>query len=212
MQTKKIQSVRPILQDVTQFYTSFSLPASKEDCGEKCRVNNPSGKPFCCDPDHAIPALYDVEYTQLKGLTQLWLAPETNLHMADLPEGMGLHRCRGPNRCECDYRSISCRSFPFFPYVSSDYVFMGLAIEWELANVCWLAKNLGQVQPAYRKQFVAAYDKLFCQYQDIFDNYHEHSERSRQNHNENGLALLLLHRNGKNYSIDPKTEKKKLLA
>ena len=88
---------------------------------------------------------------------------------------------------------------------------MGLAIEWELANVCWLANNLEQVLTAYRKQFVAAYDTLFCQYQEIFDNYHEHSERSRQNHADSGLALVLLHRNGKNYSIDPLTEKKKLL-
>jgi hypothetical protein len=53
---------------------------------------------------------------------------------ADTPKEMILLACLGPPRCQRGFRALSCRQFPFFPYVSSDYRFLGLAYEWEFES------------------------------------------------------------------------------
>ena len=203
-------AIREPLQHILQVYNGFSLPSSKIDCGEKCRSQNPNNKPFCCDPQFAVPILYDTEYTQLEPLTKLWLPSTTEKVSEDIPVGLSPHICQGPAACIRGFRSISCRSFPFFPYVRSDYTFLGLAVEWEFSNLCWLSGHLEQVDPKFRSQFVRTYDQLFAYYQTIFDNYHEHSILCRQAHARQGSYIDLLHRNGKRYRINPATEKNTL--
>ena len=97
----------PILQDINTLYKGFNLPACQQDCGEKCQIYNPHHKPFCCDPEYAIPALFSIEYAQLEQLTNLWLPAEPALPGDEPPEGMQLHRCLGPQHCQRDHRSIS---------------------------------------------------------------------------------------------------------
>ena len=207
--TKVFKLPKPILQDIQSVYKGFSHPACSQDCGEHCRTQNPNDKPFCCDPTFAIPALYNTEYKQLEQLTDLWFSAENTVKIDSLPDGMSLHRCQGPQLCQRGYRSISCRSFPFFPYITSDYEFLGLAVEWEFQEVCWLANHLLLVEQTFRDEFINTYDKLFVQYQDVFDNYHEHSIRCRNAHLSLGKKVKVLHRNGKNYWVDANTEVKK---
>jgi hypothetical protein len=58
---------------------------------------------------------------------------------------MLLLACLGPSRCQRDFRALSCRQFPFFPYATSAYRFIGLAFEWAFEDKCRVSSNLSQV-------------------------------------------------------------------
>ena len=126
--------------------------------------------------------------------------------MAETPSDMVLLACLGPSLCQRPFRALSCRQFPFFPYVTSNYRFLGLAYEWEFENVCWVISNLGSVTEIYRQQFVETHDRLFAFSQDIFDSYHIHSERMREHFANLRRRILLLHRNGNFYLLSPRSE------
>ncbi len=201
-------------KDIHRLYERFDSSIAGLDCGRKCAPFNPGGKPFCCDICHAVPAVYDEEWSYLKNNTDLWHSwrrdecadsDESDHLQNEIPEGMVLLACKGPAHCQRSYRALSCRQFPFFPYVSSDYRFMGLAYEWEFEEQCWVISNLHRVAKSYREEFVAVHDALFAQRQDIFDNYAYHSERMRMWFMRERRRIPLLHRNGKDYLVSPKS-------
>jgi hypothetical protein len=205
-------------KDVRTLYDGFDSPIARLDCGRKCAPHNPSGKPFCCDICHAVPAAYTSEWKYLQGNTQLWHAwrgdecGDTNKEeraclKADTPKQMILLACLGPSRCEREFRALSCRQFPFFPYVSSDYRFLGLAYEWGFESKCWVISNLSSVTQQYRDEFVRTYDRLLALFQDEFDNYVYHSEKLRAEFLRRKKRFPLLHRNGENYLVSPGRER-----
>jgi hypothetical protein len=201
---------KPPLQNIQQLYTSFNSPICEIDCGKKCRGSNPNDLPFCCDITQAIPALFNQEWDHLEKISDLWF-PLNNPNGADhldIPDGMVLRQCLGHTKCQRENRSLSCRQFPFFPYVSSNYEFLGLAFEWDFKDKCWLIDHADLVTVTYRQEFIECYDQMFIHYQDVFDNYQYHSELCREHYQQRGENFLVLHRNGKNYLIDPATEKK----
>ncbi len=207
-------------EDIRALYKGFAAPIAALDCGTKCAPHNPSGKPFCCDICHAVPAAYTSEWTYLQPRTNLWhmwrgdeceaikdLAAERARLKAETPPGMLLLACLGPNHCQRDFRALSCRQFPFFPYVSSDYRFLGLACEWTAEPFCWVVSHLEQVTPTYRQQFIATFDRLFALFQDEFDNYAEHSSQLRAHYAAARRRFPLLHRNGRDYLVSPGSER-----
>lgn len=209
-------------KDIRALYDAFDAPIAALDCGTKCAPHNPNGKPFCCDICHAIPAAYTSEWDYLQGHTDLWHvwrgdectqlrapAAERARLLAETPPGMVLLACQGPAHCQRSFRALSCRQFPFFPYVSSDYRFLGLAYEWTAEPYCWVISHLEQVTPAYRAEFIAAFDRLFALFQDEFDNYAEHSARLRAHYATARRRFALLHRNGRNYLVSPGSERMK---
>ena len=193
------------LSDLKSLYAKFNLPISPIDCGEKCHPNNPNGVPFCCDIHYAIPAVYPQEKAYFKANTDLWFDYQDTekRNELNLPENLLFMQCLGAPRCQREFRSLSCRQFPFYPYVTADYRFLGLGLEWEFKNKCWIFENLKLVSVAYRNQFIQVYDEIFAFHQDIFDNYAEHSVIARESHAASGENLLLLHRNGRNYRLKP---------
>jgi hypothetical protein len=214
-----LKSPTDLLPDeIRLLYAGFDAPIAALDCGAKCAPHNPSGKPFCCDICHAVPAAYRSEWVYLKQNTVLWHrwqgdeceqpAPgERHRLEADTPRSMVLLACLGPDRCERDFRALSCRQFPFFPYVTSDYRFLGLACEWEFESKCWVISNLGKVSAAFREQFIRTYDRLFALFQDEFEAYAIHSERIRAHFLKQKRRFPLLHRNGRMYLVSPHSER-----
>lgn len=201
--------------DIRGLYRRFNASIAGLDCGRECASFNPGGKPFCCDICHAVPAVYTEEWNYLKKNTDLWhwwrgdecaVSGESARMQDEIPEGMVLLACQGPARCQRSFRALSCRQFPFFPYVSNDYRFMGLVYEWEFEEQCWVISNLHRVAKSYREEFVAVHDALFARRQDIFDNYACHSERMRARFTRECRRIPLLHRNGRNYLVSPKSE------
>src|SRR6266487_2239890 len=204
--------------DIRRLYDGFDAAIAALDCGKKCAPHNPSGKPFCCDICHAVPAAYKSEWKYLKENTGLWhpwrgdecgttSSEERARLMRDIPKNMILLACLGPSQCEREFRALSCRQFPFFPYVSSDYRFLGLAYEWEFESKCWVISNLSRVAQKYRTEFVSTYDRLFALFQDEFENYAYHSEKLRAEFTRRKRRFPLLHRNGEAYLVSPASER-----
>src|SRR5512146_3045669 len=194
-----MKSVQPVYktivdlsaEDIRRIYDGFDSAIATLDCGKKCAPHNPSGKPFCCDICHAIPAAYKSEWSYFKDNTDLWhrwrgdecddTTPKDKARLkADTPGNMILLACLGPSQCQRDFRALSCRQFPFFPYVTSDYRFLGLACEWEFESKCWVISNLSRVTQKYREDFVDTYDRIFALFQKEFENYAYHSEKLRE--------------------------------
>ncbi len=206
--------------DLRPLYDSFDSPISKLDCGKKCAPHNPNKTPFCCDIHHAVPAAYTSEWGYLRATTDLWHLYRDDERTAsrvtragravpdsDLPSGMTLLACLGAARCQRPNRILACRAFPFFPYITSDHRFLGLACEWEFESVCWVISNLAKVTDDYRAQFIRTFDFLLSTFDDVFDNYAIHSERLRAYYTSRKKRFPLLHRNGHAYLVSPKNER-----
>lgn len=200
-----------------KLYKSFHTPLSNLDCGKKCAPYNPNGIPFCCDICHAIPAVYKSEWATLKKSTDLWhlwkqedcqsaLVSE-KINVNDLPENMLLLACKGVQYCQRNYRAISCRQFPFFPYVSQDFRFLGMAYEWEFENQCWVISHLEQVSSAFRQEFVSTFDEIFNLWPEEMESYVIKSEEMRAVFKHRRQRIPILHRNGKNYLLSPGNER-----
>ena len=206
---------------IRSLYDRFDLSITRLDCGSKCAAYNPGGKPFCCDICQAVPAVYHEEWKFLEDSTDLWHpwrgdeCPDSTDDIRlveEVPDGMNLLACKGPALCQRSFRALSCRQFPFFPYVTADYRFIGLAYEWEFEVRCWVISNLNKISKNYRMQFVDVHDALFAHRQDIFDNYAFHSERMRDHFMERRKRIPLLHRNGSDYLVSPLSERLRRVA
>ncbi len=202
----------PII-DYRHLYQQFDLPISDRDCGQYCAQHNPNAIPFCCDINYAIPVIYKQEWKYLKKHTDMWQAwrsedyqkPGLNNFEVSLktPKNMLLMVCKGVNACQRGYRSFSCRQFPFIPYVTADYRFIGMAYDWNFESQCWLISNLGEVSLAYRQAFVNVFDAIFTHWQGEFDSYGELGEELRMHFKEQKRRLPILHRNGGYYLLSP---------
>ena len=190
--------------EIRAFYASIDVPITVQDCGKKCASHNPSGKPFCCDICEAVPAAYKSEWDMLRDTTKLWHLyqgdecearphSQNSISNNDLPSSMIPLACLGPSACERENRLLSCRQFPFFPYVSSDYEFLGLTYDWAFEEKCWVISNLSQVTDQYKKEFLRTYDQIFALFQDEFDSYAIKSEEMREAFIAKQRRIPLLH-------------------
>lgn len=206
-----------LARHMPNLYRNFDTPVTAIDCGTMCARHNSNGKPFCCDICHAVPVAYQEEWKYLQQNTDLWHtwrgdecttepSDPANL-LAEAPEYMLLLACKGPLECQRPLRAISCRQFPFFPYVTDDYRFIGLAYEWEFENTCWVISHLEAVTEAYRQEFVRFYDELFAYWQDEFDSYAALSEQMRAHFGKQKRRIPILHRNGGYYLLSPGRER-----
>jgi hypothetical protein len=205
------------VMDVRQLYDRFNAPVTGLDCGLKCTPHNPNGKPFCCDICHAVPVAYRQEWAYLQPNTDLWLEwrgdecsadPSDPAQLrAETPDHLLLLACKGPAHCQRDFRATSCRQFPFFPYITADDRFVGLAYEWEFEGMCWVISHLAQVTSTYRREFCAFYDEIFAGWEEEFDSYAGLSEMMREHFSANGRRIPILHRNGGTYLLSPGSDR-----
>lgn len=209
------------LLNFADLYSGFQAPISELDCGKKCAPYNPGGKPFCCDTCHAVPTVYHAEWDYLKVNTSLWhiwmgdecadtaeyAETERERLQTETPHDMRLVACLGPEQCQRDFRGLTCRQFPFFPYLDSSGEFLGLSYYWEYEEQCWVISNLDVVQSAYREQFIQAFEQLFSHYPEDVRSYQAYSEEMRDKFNEQRRAIPLLHRNGHTYKISTHNER-----
>jgi hypothetical protein len=199
--------------DIRAAYDRFHTPVTSFDCGLKCAPYNPAGKPFCCDICHAVPSAYHQEWAYLKYSTDLWhlwrgdecaANPEDPAILAgETPETMVLLACLGPDHCQREYRSFSCRQFPFFPYITSDYGFLGLAYNWELEDTCWVISHLDQVSATYQREFVEFYDDFFSTWPHELDHYAVRSEQMRKFFIAQNRSITIFHRDGGCFLLRP---------
>jgi hypothetical protein len=203
--------------DIRAAYDRFDSPVVAFDCGEYCASHNPNGKPFCCDICHAVPSAYHQEWAYLKDNTDLWHPwrgdecvekPEDPASLTvETPDTMILLACLGPVSCQREYRSFSCRQFPFFPYITSDYGFLGLAYNWEFEDTCWVISHLNQVSGVFWQEFVQFYDDFFSTWPHELDHYAARSEQMRDYFMAHKRSISILHRNSDYYLLRPISER-----
>jgi hypothetical protein len=203
--------------DFRTLYDSFDAPLADLDCGLRCAPHNPTGKPFCCDICQAVPAVYREEWEYLRRSSDLWHPWQGNecssevqdpaVLAAQTPEHMLLLACKGPAHCQRSFRSLSCRQFPFFPYITSADRFIGLAYDWEFEETCWVISHLDTVSQAYRDEFVRVYDQLLFTIPGEFEGYAIQSDQMRLRFAGHSRRFPLLHRNGKDYLVSPCSER-----
>jgi len=207
--------------EIRQVYENFNAPVVALDCGVRCAPYNESGKPFCCDICHAVPTLYQSEWRYVTANTDLWYewkaeqctdtpeeaAEEVERLSAETPETMILVECLGPSRCQRQYRGLTCRQFPFFPYIDSQGELLGLSYYWEYEDVCWVMSNLHLVTEEYKRQLIETFETVFERMPQEFENYKVHSEVMRDEFNEKRRTIPLLHRNGKAYKVSTHNER-----
>ena len=192
-------------------YQAFQAPIAALDCGDRCAPYNEHGVPFCCDTRHAVPAAYEAEWVYLQANTNLWHAwqspdPQITAELqAEAPPGVVLIECLGARLCQRGYRAMSCRSFPFFPYLDKSGEFIGLTYYWEYEDRCWVISNLQVVTDAYRREFIAAYDRLFEQLPEEKETFRQYAIRMRRSFGSRRRPIPLLHRDGRIYHLDTHT-------
>lgn len=202
-------------------YAEFEAPIAALDCGKKCAPYNEGGKPVCCDICHAVPTAYNAEWAYLKKNTDLWFKwdatacvetkkeaqEEYKRLQDDTPDNMLLIECLGPDLCQRDFRALTCRQFPFFPYIDSQGEFLGLSYYWDYEDTCWVISNMQVVTEEYRQQFIKAFERIFEWMPEEIETYRVHAEVMRDIFNERRRAIPLLHRNGHAYKISSHNER-----
>jgi hypothetical protein len=194
---------------IATLYAQFHSPITELDCGRKCAPYNVNGVPFCCDTNHTVPSAYLEEWQYLETATDLWHLwqaqdeQETNRLRSMTPEGHTLIACLGHELCQRNFRSITCRSFPFYPYISAEDQFIGLSYYWEYEDRCWVISNLDVVRPEYRQKFITTYQEIFNRLPEEWESFAYQSKVMRSIFAHQRRAIPLLHRDGENYKVSP---------
>ncbi|MEW5872716.1 MAG: hypothetical protein AB1894_25885 [Chloroflexota bacterium] len=197
--------------DYAALYARFDAPIAALDCGARCAPHNPHHVPFCCDTCYAVPVVYEEEWDYLSANTGLWhpwqgrSQAETRRLLCETPPGMRPVACLGHLHCQRNFRSLSCRAFPFFPYITRDDRFIGMTYDWQYEKTCWVVNNLQTVTPQFRSAFFSAFDELFTTIPGEWDSYRSLSINMRRVFGRWKRAIPLLHRNGHYYKLSPRS-------
>ena len=195
--------------DFASIYENFNAPVSRFDCGQKCSPLN-GGSPVCCSTQAAVPVVHKVEFELLKTRTDLWkkFKPydySTRQIVEELTHDCCAIECKGAHLCERDNRTIACRGFPFFPYITRERQFVGVGTYWIFQDRCWMMSNLEIVDRKYVEEFIAAYEALFLKDPTEFKTYVDFSASARRVFSRWKRPLALLGRQGELLVVDPPT-------
>jgi len=196
-------------EDYAPIYAAFTAPISRFDCGKHCAPLN-GGEPVCCSTKHAVPIVTVAEWRHLRARTDLWhiYRPRDAVGRQikeELATDLRAVECRGAARCERENRSISCRTFPFFPYVTNDRRFLGLSYYWTFEDRCWVLSHLGVVDREFVDQCVRAFEACNEIGSEDLDLYREHSAAMRRVFSRWKRLIPVIARNGGMLAVDPKT-------
>ncbi len=191
-----------------RIFKIFEAPVGKFDCGEKCAPLS-GGEPLCCSTGGAIPVANKAEFRFLRSRSDLWrkFTPmdAAGRKVADeLADNCMAMECKGVRHCERDNRSLACRAFPFFPYITREGTMLGLSYYWDFEDRCWLISNLEQVTVTFVRQAMAAFLLLMADDQDEFDVYKEHSASMRRVFSRWRQDIPVLTPDGDALSVKPK--------
>lgn len=191
-------------------YERFTAPVAKRhDCGRYCAPLN-GGSPVCCSPAHAIPIVSKEEWRALKSRTKLWrrfkpVDAAGRQIVEELDSSCVAVECKGAAFCERDNRSLSCRTFPLFPYHTKEKAFVGLAGYWSFEDRCWVLSNLRAVDRAFLDEMCAVYDLIFEEDPEEREPFIEQSVQMRRQFSRWGRPIPLLGRDGALLRVPPKS-------
>lgn len=188
-------------------YGRFQTAVSRYDCGKKCAPLN-GGEPVCCTTQDAVPVAHKAEWELLKSRTDLWhrFKPYDAATRRIVEETAGDCRtieCKGARFCERENRTLACRAFPFFPYITLEGEFLGLGYFWEFEDRCWVISNLRVVTRSFVREFVEAQEYLFARDPQEKSYAHEHSITARRVFSRWNRPIPLIGREGGYFKVLP---------
>jgi hypothetical protein len=192
-------------------YQDFQAPVSRFDCGRKCAPHN-GGEPVCCSTDHAIPIADKAEFELLRSRTDLWRRYTPN-DAAARREVAGMHRdcvaieCKGARHCERDNRTMACRAFPFFPYMTRAGEIVGLAYFWAFEDRCWVISNLAVVTTDFVRECIAAYEAVFAVDRLEYETNLRLSADMRRVFARSERIIPVIGRDGGYYAVEPRSHR-----
>ncbi|MBE7411760.1 MAG: hypothetical protein L6Q54_05040 [Leptospiraceae bacterium] len=173
------------VEEISYYYTLLNEELTNFDCGSLCKDQN-DGVPFCCVPKNAVPFLYRKEFQLLKSRSELWrvwepkTAQEKKLKSTHEGEDTLFCECKGVAFCERENRSISCRTFPFEPYLDKRGVLVGLIFMKEFLTSCPLSSRLSDIRQEYIDGHFLFWEKLLLRKKDEYDTYKKSSSAYRR--------------------------------
>lgn len=190
-----------------QVYDRFQASISRYDCGKKCAPLN-GGEPVCCTTEAAVPIAHNSEWQLLKSRTDLWhpfkpIDAATRQIVKETAADCKAIECKGAAFCERDNRTLACRAFPFFPYITREGEFVGLGYFWEFEDRCWVISNLRIVNRKFVKEFVAAHEYLFEQDPQEKEYAENHSATARRVFSRWKRFFPLIGRDGGYFKVLP---------
>lgn len=196
-------------QEYESIYAGFQSAISRYDCGQHCAPHH-GGEPVCCTTRHAIPVTTVEEWKFLKSRTDLWhiYQPRTQAERKvkeDLPHNCRALECKGAAFCEREHRALSCRTFPFFPYITKGYEFAGLAYYWQFEELCWVISNLQIVEQQFAREFVSTFELLFRRTPGELETFRDHSASMRRAFSRTKRTIPLIGRDGGYFEVIPGT-------
>lgn len=163
-------------------YKSFSASTTSLDCGTLCAQNN-RGVPVCCSNLLHVPLLFKDELQwHRKNKTALWKKRISRTKLdkkqeAECPDYLVYCHCSGARDCTRSNRSLTCRFFPFEPYISESGVLIGITYMYRAKKDCPIIDNPSiQVSKSYIKQAIKTWKLVFEQFPEEFDLYYENSQ------------------------------------
>ena len=184
--------------DYDRLLSAFASPIAALDCGRFCAPLN-DGEPVCCTTENAVPVMDRGEWRLLSGRTDLWsrFRPKDAAGRDIVAESGTLcvaAACKGAAFCERDNRSLSCRAFPFAPYIDAKGDFAAISYFWGFADRCWVISNLHLATKKYLAEFFAAYDALFARDRDEWRANFENAATQRRVHSRRGVRFAAVGR------------------
>jgi hypothetical protein len=195
--------------DYGLLYDRFQASVSRYDCGRFCAPLN-NGEPVCCTTGHAIPVVDKTEYALLKTRTDLWhkfkpTDATSRKIVAELHASCTAIECKGARSCERDNRTLACRAFPFYPYITKDDRIVGLGTYWIFEDRCWLMSNMQVVERDFIGEFIAAYEFVFARDPEERAVMRNHSATHRRVFSRQNRIIPLIGREGGFLKVMPKT-------
>ena len=186
--------------DWRKLYDSFDAPLCEVDCGTLCAPDN-GGVPACCANQDCPPIIFTDELRWLRSKTDLWRkrragTAEDKRDDEEIEDHVKYARCKGVDKCDRRYRSLTCRFFPLEPYVDEKGVFAGLTYVYECEHICpMIANDSVAINPEYVRQAIAVWREVFRVYPLEYETYRDESRKLRRRFRRKNRPLALFTEN-----------------
>ena len=169
-----------------QLYRLLSVPMTDFDCGKDCAPQN-NGVPYCCDQDKVTPVLFKDEYRWHRTQRGFWrkMPVKTKSDRKLVEESCSYNVfavCPGVQKCRRTVRSLTCRLFPFEPFLDSTGTVQGLVYQDGNNGSCSLMNKPQHVyNPLYIRNAIRVWQELVETFPEDKEMYlRESRKRTRQ--------------------------------
>ncbi len=161
-------------KQLKRFYRLLSVRMTDFDCGSECAPEN-NGLPYCCDREQVTPVLFRDEYRWHRKRGAFWKKmPIKTKKDKKLVEETCTYNvfslCPGGESCRRTLRSLSCRMFPFEPFLDEKGTVTGLVYQDGENERCPL---VGKPRHLYNQDYISNAIRVW---QELVDTFPEEKE------------------------------------